>query len=265
MHICRCIYIYVHIYMHICLHICSITHTQIALRTCVHWSHPHFCTSTHFHVHTHLDTRLLFTCTHLKCNPFFPCKFTKASFSLVHCCVRLLLFFNKSPLCLPSPSLSLSLTPALSPHPSLSASPSLSRYTAALGEVQTLKVKLQSLTQEEFKKDATSIKRRLDLALRSRFVPESIVTSVALYGDVQVGNVCVCECICNYIFGTVGWFSGIFDCTPESQRWKCILHICMYSQRAVCMHHTYKYRCLLLRTCGSFEFTPECQCWKCIL
>jgi len=59
-------------------------------------------------------------------------------------------------------------------------------YTAALGEVQTLKVKLQSLTQEEFKKDAGSIKRRLDLALRSRFVPESVVTSVALYGDVQV-------------------------------------------------------------------------------
>ena len=59
-------------------------------------------------------------------------------------------------------------------------------YTAALQEVETLKVKLQTLTKEEFKKNEKSIKKRLDLALRQRFVPDSVVTQVSLYGDDQV-------------------------------------------------------------------------------
>jgi len=59
-------------------------------------------------------------------------------------------------------------------------------YTEALREVETLKVKLKTLTKEEFRKDEASIKKRLDLALRSRFVPDSIVTSVALFDDAQV-------------------------------------------------------------------------------
>lgn len=59
-------------------------------------------------------------------------------------------------------------------------------YTDALREVEVLKTKLKVLTKEEFKKDQTRIKKRLDLALRSRFVPDSIVTSIALYDDEQV-------------------------------------------------------------------------------
>jgi carboxyl-terminal processing protease len=59
-------------------------------------------------------------------------------------------------------------------------------YTDALKEVDVLKTKLKLITKEEFNKDAASIRKRLDLALRQRFVPDSIVTSVSLYGDSQV-------------------------------------------------------------------------------
>lgn len=61
-------------------------------------------------------------------------------------------------------------------------------YTEALREVETLKTKLKTLTKEEFKKDQARIKKRLDLALRQRFVPDSIVTSIALFDDEQVGR-----------------------------------------------------------------------------
>jgi hypothetical protein len=59
-------------------------------------------------------------------------------------------------------------------------------YTAALSEVETLKKKLKTLTLDEFTKNEKQIRKRLDLTLRQRFVPESVVTSVALYGDKEV-------------------------------------------------------------------------------
>ena len=59
-------------------------------------------------------------------------------------------------------------------------------YTAALQEVETLKVKLKTLTRDEFMKNEKSIRKRLDLALRQRFVPDSVVTQISLYGDDQV-------------------------------------------------------------------------------
>ena len=173
--------------MYECIHIYTIKHTHTHC-SCGHAFIPHFPTSTHFHTRTHFQTRLLLMHTYLRCSPFFPVKHK----SLLPCNILLrslnTFFLRKV---FSAYSIPLPLCLSLSLFLSLSLSLSLSRYTAALGEVQTLKVKLQSLTQEEFKKDAMSIKRRLDLALRSRFVPESIVTSVALFGDVQVGNVCV--------------------------------------------------------------------------
>ena len=59
-------------------------------------------------------------------------------------------------------------------------------FTAAQGEVDALKSKLKALTVDEFAKDEQSIRKRLDLMLRQRFVPDSIVTSVSLVGDDQV-------------------------------------------------------------------------------
>ena len=56
-------------------------------------------------------------------------------------------------------------------------------YTEATPEVDKLQVKLNKLTKEEFKKYEASLKKRLDMELRARFVPEAILKSMALQDD----------------------------------------------------------------------------------
>ena len=58
-------------------------------------------------------------------------------------------------------------------------------FAEAVGDVDELKEHLRSITQKEFQTNERSIKKRLDLTIRQRFVPGSIINSFALLGDDQ--------------------------------------------------------------------------------
>ena len=59
-------------------------------------------------------------------------------------------------------------------------------YDEAIADVTQLQTHLRQITASEFKKNEKTIKKRLDLTLRQRFIPTSILDSFALVGDLQV-------------------------------------------------------------------------------
>lgn len=58
-------------------------------------------------------------------------------------------------------------------------------FAEAVGDVDGLKEHLRAITQKEFLTNERSIKKRLDLTIRQRFVPGSIISSFSLLGDDQ--------------------------------------------------------------------------------
>jgi len=61
-----------------------------------------------------------------------------------------------------------------------------SGYEEALGDVQSLKKHLSDLLLDEFNKDQKAIKKRVEMAIRSRYAPESTLLAMGLDGDLQV-------------------------------------------------------------------------------
>ena len=58
-------------------------------------------------------------------------------------------------------------------------------FSEAINDVTELKRHLRAITAKEFETHERGIKKRLDLTLRARYVPSSIISSLELLGDQQ--------------------------------------------------------------------------------